>query len=211
MSRPYIPKALRQKVAAKAKHRCGYCLTPQSFTAMPMHVEHIIPFAAGGPSTEDNLWLACPLCNGYKRDQTYAIDAVTGEQISLFNPRQQVWFEHFRWNEDGTEIIALTACGQATIITLKLNNKYLIRARQRWLMARPQQDSRLPLPGLKFRVVFGVRFAPYPQLGAGHILSRMGVADSRREGIIGRSLASTTRASSGALVRSFFNCLTVIS
>ena len=28
-------------------------------------VEHIIPVAAGGASNEENLWLACPLCNGF--------------------------------------------------------------------------------------------------------------------------------------------------
>lgn len=28
---------------------------------MPMHLEHIVPIAAGGTSDEDNLWLACPL------------------------------------------------------------------------------------------------------------------------------------------------------
>lgn len=45
MAHSYIPKTLREKVAATAGHRCGYCLTPQAYTAMPMHVEHIIPQA----------------------------------------------------------------------------------------------------------------------------------------------------------------------
>jgi HNH endonuclease len=47
---------------ADAQYRCGYCLTSQRITAMPMHVEHIIPLAAGGTSAEEDLWLACPLC-----------------------------------------------------------------------------------------------------------------------------------------------------
>ena len=33
-----------------------------------MHIEHIIPLVEGGQSTVENLWLACPLCNGYKRE-----------------------------------------------------------------------------------------------------------------------------------------------
>lgn len=41
--RPYIPKRLREKIERLARHRCGYCLTPQSFTAIPMHLDHIIP------------------------------------------------------------------------------------------------------------------------------------------------------------------------
>ncbi len=96
-------------------------------------IEHIIPLAAGGPSTEENLWLACPLCNGHKAAQTHHIDPASGERVPLFNPRQQVWNEHFCWSEDGAEIIGKTACGRATVIVLKLNNQYLVRARHRWV------------------------------------------------------------------------------
>ena len=135
MSRPYISEAIRKKVAAEADHRCGYCLTPQSFTAMPMHIEHIIPIARGGSSTEDNLWQACPFCNGYKRDQIHALDPETDKNVAIFNPRQQVWADHFQWSEDGTEIIGRTACGRATTAALKLNNQYLVQARHRWVAA----------------------------------------------------------------------------
>ena len=142
MARPYIPKTLREKVAATAGHRCGYCLTPQAYTAMPMHVEHIIPQAAGGPSTEENLWLACPLCNGHKGMQTHGTDPESGEQVPIFNPRRQDWHEHFRWSEDGTLIVGQTACGRATVVALRLNNEHLVRARRRWVMAgwHPPED-----------------------------------------------------------------------
>lgn len=133
MARAYISKALRKKVAGAAKHRCGYCLTPQSFTAMPMEIEHIIPVAAGGPSIENNLWLACPLCNGYKGSQTDRVDPMTSQEVKLFNPRDQDWNEHFRWSEDGSQIIGQTSCGRATVIALKLNNEHLVRARRRWV------------------------------------------------------------------------------
>ena len=33
---------------------------------MPIHIEHIMPLAAGGETIEDNLWLSCLLCNGHK-------------------------------------------------------------------------------------------------------------------------------------------------
>lgn len=135
MARSYISRALRKKIAAEARHRCGYCLTPQLFTAMPMEVEHIMPIAAGGASTEDNLWLACSLCNGYKRTQTHGADPLTGERVPFFNPRQQIWSEHFRWSEDGIQIVGQTACGRATVIALKLNNPYFIQARHRWVAA----------------------------------------------------------------------------
>ncbi len=135
MPRPYISEALRDKVAKTAGYRCGYCLTAQEYTAMPMHVEHIIPLVAGGSSEEDNLWLACPLCNGYKGTQTHHPDPETGHFIALFNPRRQIWPEHFEWSDDGMEVIGKTPCGRATVVAVKLNNEFLTRARRRWVMA----------------------------------------------------------------------------
>ncbi len=38
-----IPKSLRDRVAKKARHRCGYCLTDQRVSGAQMHIEHIIP------------------------------------------------------------------------------------------------------------------------------------------------------------------------
>lgn len=101
---------------------------------MPMTIEHIIPRALGGPTTQDNLWLACPLCNGHKAARTHGIDPVTGRQVPLFNPRKQIWYEHLTWSGDGTHILGLTACGRATVETLQLNNEYLVNARRRWVM-----------------------------------------------------------------------------
>ena len=107
-----------------------------------MHVEHIIPRAADGPSIEDNLWLACPLCNGHKGAQTHGTDTASGERVPIFNPRTQAWHEHFHWSEDGTLIVGRTACGRATITALQLNNEHLVRARRRWVMAgwHPPED-----------------------------------------------------------------------
>ena len=112
-----------------------------------MHLEHIIPLAAGGTSAEENLWLACPLCNGYKGIQTQAVDADTGESIPLFHPRKQSWGDHFKWSDDGTHIIGESACGRATVVALQLNNKHLVQARRRWVMAGwhpPAQTSGKP-------------------------------------------------------------------
>lgn len=134
MPRPYISETLRDKVAKTAGYRCGYCLTAQEYTAMPVHVEHIIPLVAGGSSEEDNLWLACPLCNGYKGIQTHHPDPITGDIVALYDPRRQIWPEQFEWRDDGLEIIGKTPCGRATVVALKLNNEFLTRARSRWVM-----------------------------------------------------------------------------
>ena len=142
MTGVHIPKRLREEIAAEAGHRCGYCLSPQDFTAMPMEIEHITPRAAGGPTVQENLWLACPLCNGHKAAQTHGVDPETGERVPLFNPRMQAWREHFTWSDDGTLVVGLTAYGRATVVVLQLNNEYLVHARRRWMMAgwHPPQE-----------------------------------------------------------------------
>ena len=95
----------------------------------------IIPTAHDGTDDEDNLWLACRLCNGYKGSQVSGFDVITGKQVSLFNPRTQVWAEHFMWGADGTFIIGLTAHGRATVLALQLNNVLAVTVRRSWVQA----------------------------------------------------------------------------
>lgn len=135
MSQVYIPAEIRRRVAEEARYRCGYCLTSQTIVAIPMHIEHIIPLAVGGSTVIENLWLACPLCNGYKGSQTHAVDPETNERVALFNPRNQNWYEHFTWSNDGTEIIGRTMVGKATVVALRLNNEYVVPSRRVWVAA----------------------------------------------------------------------------
>ncbi len=100
---------------------------------MPMTMDHIIPSAAGGSTTEDNLWLACRRCNEFKGARTRAIDPQTGIMVNLYNPRKQVWSENFMWSEDGGEIIGKTACGRATVKLLKMNNPEIVVSRRLWV------------------------------------------------------------------------------
>jgi hypothetical protein len=66
--------------------------------------------------------------------QTHASDPEAGETVPLFNPRIQAWREHFRWSEDGTEMVGLTPTGRATIVALQLNRPMLVSARRRWVL-----------------------------------------------------------------------------
>jgi hypothetical protein len=138
----YIPKSLRERVAAQARYRCGYCLSSEIIIGAPMEIDHIIPRSLGELTEEENLWLACSLCNEHKGARTVALDPLTGEMTPLFNPRRQVWREHFVWTPDGERIIGLTAVGRATAIALALNRLVLIKARQVWVAAgwHPPQD-----------------------------------------------------------------------
>jgi hypothetical protein len=111
-----------------------------------LEIDHIVPQARGGADDENNLWLACRLCNSFKGAQTYGLDPLTGRRVRLFNPRQQRWTEHFAWNEDGTRIIGLTACGRATVLALQLNNVIAVMVRREWVAAGwhpPVDDSAL--------------------------------------------------------------------
>ena len=49
--------------------------------------------------------------------------------MSLFNPRIDIWAEHFSWNDDTTKIIGMTAIGRCTVKELKLNREKLIEYR----------------------------------------------------------------------------------
>ena len=97
MSETAIPVDLRNRVAAEARYRCGYGLAVEAIVGIPMEIDHIIPESLGGPTEPDNLWLACSLCNGHKGNRIAAPDPTTGEVVRLFDPRRQVWAEHFRW------------------------------------------------------------------------------------------------------------------
>ncbi len=130
----YISEKLRSQIENDAGHRCGYCLSDETLTGIPLSVEHLIPEALGGETTRANLWLACRPCNEYKGTQTQADDPETGKTVSLFHPRKQVWSEHFCWSGDGSLIIGKTPTGRATVIALRLNRTLLVKARKRWVM-----------------------------------------------------------------------------
>lgn len=133
MSLQYIPKPIRQKVAEIARFRCGYCLTSQQIIGPLLEIDHLIPVARGGTSDEENLWLACPLCNGAKSDQCEAVDPLTQEAVPIFNPRHNDWHEHFRWIEDGAIIQGCTPIGRATVVALKMNQADVVATRRLWV------------------------------------------------------------------------------
>lgn len=135
MSRTKIAAALRLLITEQGKRRCGYCLTQQRIVGQPMEVDHIVPEAEGGLTEEANLWLACSSCNDHKNDRTTAPDPVTGERVPLFDPRRQVWADHFAWSEQKDVIVGLTPTGRATVAALNMNRTDIVGARQLWASA----------------------------------------------------------------------------
>lgn len=133
MSPTRISEEVRRRIAQAARFRCGYCLMPQHMVAITFHLEHIIPLSQGGQDSEDNLWLAWPLCNLRKGSRLAAIDPESGDETPLYNPRTQAWREHFAFSQQNTTIVGLSAAGRATVEALALNAPALVEARRWWV------------------------------------------------------------------------------
>lgn len=130
-----VPMVLRDLIAKRDKNRCAYCLTAEENCGLRMHVDHIIPEMAGGPTTPDNLCLVCFSCTVYKGAQQNGIDPITRETVHLFHPLQQQWQDHFSWDESKTQVVDLTPLGRAAVVALQMNNPTIIPARRRWVSA----------------------------------------------------------------------------
>jgi HNH endonuclease len=143
MPRTHIPTRWRQRLQTEFQNRCAYCHTAGAITGAQLVVDHIIPQAAGGQTVWGNLCLACHSCNEFKGAQSKARDPRTGRHVSLFHPRQHEWREHFRWSQDGSEIVGLTSVGRATVAMLNLNHFFVVHARRRWVLVgwHPPRDD----------------------------------------------------------------------
>lgn len=145
-----INKVVRQLVRERAKFLCEYCHSPEWSSADLFTLEHILPQSKGGSDELENLALACRRCNERRYNFSTGIDSESGLEISLFQPRQQVWAEHFIWTADGIKIISITSVGRATNNRLDLNdefhnNGFIQRARNFWIRGGwhpPHEDPR---------------------------------------------------------------------
>ncbi len=142
----HIPEALRNYVVQRAHGLCEYCQTAQ-IIVVTMEIDHIVPEGADGLTIETNLCLTCRGCNSFKQDFQTSIDPEDGSRYPLFNPRTQLWHDHFRWREDGLYIIGLTSIGRATINRLRMNRDGIVASRRLWVQAgwHPPVTGRFPL------------------------------------------------------------------
>ena len=69
-----IAEATRRRVRDRAGNRCEYCLSHQDYVLGRLQIDHIQPVAKGGSDDEDNLCLACELCNQYRWAKTHGRD-----------------------------------------------------------------------------------------------------------------------------------------
>jgi hypothetical protein len=123
-----VSAGLRAEVVLRAGQRCEYSQLSQLGQEATFHIDHVIPRAADGPTTAEDLALACVSCSLRKWANQTAADPDTGEEMPLFNPRTQVWAEHLRW--DGERVVPLTPTGRATVAALAMNRPLILVIRQ---------------------------------------------------------------------------------
>ena len=86
----------------------------------------------------ENLAFACCYCNRYKGPNLSGRDPISGKVVSLFNPREDKWSDHFSWN--GPLIAGETPIGRATVQALQFNRSDAVAVRH-LLMRAGEYDA----------------------------------------------------------------------
>jgi HNH endonuclease len=114
-----IDVALRRLIRQRAENRCEYCgLHQDDLPLVILHVDHVISRQHLGGDGADNLCVACHWCNFNKGPNIATRES--GDLVPLFNPRTQVWADHFSISED--RIVGLTPIGRGTVRLLDMND-----------------------------------------------------------------------------------------
>lgn len=118
---------LRRAVIERAVGCCEYCGMPDDVLRLPHEPDHIIATQHGGLTVFENLAYTCFRCNRYKGPNLASVDPESGALTPLFNPRVDVWQEHFFW--DSAKILAQTPVGRATSALLRFNEPERVQLR----------------------------------------------------------------------------------
>jgi hypothetical protein len=120
-----IPIRLRELVVARDAGRCAFCRCAEKLMGVTFEIDHVVPRAAGGATTVDNLCLCCPTCNR-------VLDPMSGESVALFHPIRDAWEEHFEWEDGATLVAGRTAAGRAMVEALQMNRPAMVALRRYW-------------------------------------------------------------------------------
>jgi len=126
----YVSDSLRRLVIERAAQVCEYCLLPSALSFYPHEVDHVIALKHQGKTSADNLAYACWRCNRFKGSDLGSFDPDTGEFAFLFNPRTQLWSEHFSRNKG--QIFGCSPEGRTTVVLLKFNAEERVKERLRY-------------------------------------------------------------------------------
>ncbi len=131
MSHSHISAALRESVRQRAKMVCEYCLLHEDDVLHGFHLDHVISEKHGGPTEEHNLAFCCPFCNRAKGSDIAGQS--NGELIRLFNPRIDLWSDHFVL--DAEKIVGRTVLGSVTLRLLGFNDAHRLVIRRELMAA----------------------------------------------------------------------------
>lgn len=141
----------RRIVRERAQLRCEYCHADERWQFIRFTIDHIIPLSVGGSDEIDNLALACRNCNERRGNRIEGYDLETKQTALIFNPRQDLWADHFAWDATRLRVVGRTLTGRATIELLDLNDdrhdSAVLRIRQRDIADGyhpPPEDPILP-------------------------------------------------------------------
>lgn len=130
MNKKRVSAEIRRAVVERANGFCEYCRSNSRFADNTFDVEHILPESKDGITESKNLALACHGCNLFKSNKIEFFDPATDNKVRLFNPRIDIWNEHFAWTSDFAEIVGITVVGRATVAALNLNRNGLVNQRR---------------------------------------------------------------------------------
>jgi hypothetical protein len=127
MSR-YIPEDIRRIVAARADFCCEYCKMPEEHAFFTFHLDHIMSIKHGEQTTLENLAYACAYCNRNKGSDLASVLLPDNLVVRCYNPRTDLWNEHFRW--EAALIRPLTNIGIVTAKIFGFNDADRLSERQ---------------------------------------------------------------------------------
>ena len=120
---------LRQQVRERAGRRCEYCrFHEDQLPLWPFHLDHIVAQQHAGTDDPTNLAWSCHRCNLRKGTNLSARDPDSAALVPLFNPRAEIWSEHFILQLG--RIIGQTPSGRATAWLLQMNLEARVRLRR---------------------------------------------------------------------------------
>ncbi|MEM7261635.1 MAG: HNH endonuclease signature motif containing protein [Planctomycetota bacterium] len=76
----YIPEALRGLVLERSGYRCEY-VSPEGYRCeqtTKLQIDHIVPYAKGGPTTSENLRCLCQSHNLWAAEKAFGKELVRG-------------------------------------------------------------------------------------------------------------------------------------
>ena len=130
MSVTYLPQPLRREVVERAEERCEYCRTHQNNTAFGCEVDHILSEKHMGRTESQNLALSYFFATAIRAATSApSVQRKTRKSSAFFNPRIDVWAEHFALDAE-QRMIPLTDIGRVTARILGFNAENSLLERQ---------------------------------------------------------------------------------